>query len=213
MPAGLVDSAVNVEALQAPLHEGRPATILAVGSASTAATGQSYPQVMIEALQAALPKAALHLSVAGGKGLSTVQLLPILRQQLAAVHPQLVLWQTGTVDAIEGVRPAEMNQAIEAGVEAVTAAGAQLILIDQQFSRFLHANVDLGPYQDILTATAAVRPEVTLFPRFALMRYWVENGRIDLESAPPKDRPHQALLMNACIGHALAQFILSGMHS
>ena len=55
-------------------------------------------------------------------------------------------------------------------------AGGDLVLIDPQFSRFLRANTDLDPYENVMQQVATM-PGVALFRRFDLMRSWADTGR------------------------------------
>src|SRR6185437_16505667 len=143
--------------LGAAIAAGGPVNILAIGSATTVgesssssqagAPGTSFPHRMADALRTALPNAPIRLTVRGGRGLTAEDMLPMLRQALNGQKYQLVLWQTGTVEAVRGLRPDSMQSALQEGIDAVQEAGADLVLIDSQFSRFLRANADLDPYQ------------------------------------------------------------------
>ena len=139
----------------------------------------------------------------------------------AAVKQQrcpLVLWQTRIspwrrgsrdVEAVRGLQPSGMLDVLHAGAEQVRAAGGDLVLIDPQFSRFLRANTDLDPYENVMQQVATM-PGVVLFRRFDLMRSWANDGRIDLERTPKADRDKALEELNACLGKALARFVLSG---
>jgi len=136
-------------------------------------------------------------------------MLPILRQELTDHHYDLVLWQTGTVEAVLGQRPDALRGVLEDGAEVAVKAEADLVLIDPQFSRFLRANADLSPYETVLqqmTGTAGV----TLFHRFDLTQGWVTDGRIDLERVDKDQRDKTITLLHNCLGLALAQYILTG---
>ncbi|HEY5088955.1 MAG TPA: OpgC domain-containing protein [Polyangia bacterium] len=197
-----------LDAFAKAVRAGGPIDVLAVGSASTAEGASSYPRVMIEALQAALPRIEAHLTIRAARGLTAMDMLGQLTEALAHLHPALVLWQTGTVEAVRGLRPEELADALETGAARVEAAGASLVLIDFQYTRFLSANVDLAPYEQALERTAAL-PGVALFHRYALMRSWAEAGGLDIETAAPAKRPETASLLHACLGHALARFLLA----
>lgn len=206
----LTTSPVRLDAFAKAVLAGGRVDILAIGSASTAAAGSSYPRVMLEALQAGLPGAELHLTVEAARGLSAADMLAKLPNVLEDKHIKLVLWQTGTVEAAQGLRPEELAQTLEQGAAAVTAADANLVLIDFQYSRFLNTNADLTPYE-LAFERAAILPGVALFHRYALMRSWADAGGLDMEMVPPAKRPETAKLLHACLGHALAQFVLSGI--
>lgn len=210
--AELTAAPVRFDAFAAAVRAGGPVAILAIGSASTAAAGGSYPRVMVEALQAALPQTDLQLTVDAARGLSAADMLARLPKALEDKRVKLVLWQTGTVEAAQGLRPEELAQTLEQGAAMITAAGANLVLIDFQYSRFLSANADLTPYE-LAFERSATLPGVALFHRYALMRSWADAGKLDMEMMPAAKRPETATLLHACLGQALARFVLSGIEA
>ena len=208
-----------LEHVAAALAAGGPLNVLAIGTASTVGApssttaglppGATFPHRMAEALVAARPQLKVQLSVRGGRGLTAEALLPQLRQALKTQKYQLVIWQTSTVEAVRGERPDTMLAALDQGIDLVQAAGADLILVDSQFSRFLRANTDLGTYEMVLQQVATV-PGVVLFHRFDLMLDWAHAGQIDLERTSRKDRDRTIALLNQCVGEVLARFVLNG---
>lgn len=210
IPDGLEAQAPHLPAFVAAVRAGGPVAILAIGSASTNMAGTSFPRLMQETLQAELPAVRVRLVVRGRQGLTAAEMVPLIAEGLASTHAKLVLWQTGTVDAVQGVRPDELSDALAQGADLARQAGADLILIDPQFSRFLHANTDLEPYQQAIE-DAATQPGVALFPRFEMMRDWAERGTLDIENTPQDQRPQAAALLHACVGRALAAYILAGV--
>ncbi len=197
--------------------------ILALGSGSTVgdaggasgpafsfhAPEASYPRKMIEALQAMRPSVRFQLVVQGGRNMTAEAMLPMMQHELASRHFDLVLWQTGTVEAVHGLRTDSLRSVLQDGIDAATEAKVDLVLIDPQFSRFLRANADISPYQTVL-AQVAGDPGVTLFRRFDLTQLWVNNGQVDLERATRDQRDRTITLLNTCLGEALARFILGG---
>ena len=97
-----------LDRVAAAIAAGGPVNILAVGSATTvgdqlgADRNSAFPFRMVEALHAALPKVPFALTLRGGKGMTAEDMLPLLQAALTAKHYQLVLWQTGTVEAVRG---------------------------------------------------------------------------------------------------------------
>jgi len=197
--------------------------ILALGSGSTVgdsggaggpalsfhAPGASFPYRMLEALRKLRPASQFEMTVKGGRSMTAEAMLSLLRQELTARHYDLVLWQTGTVEAVLGQRPDALRQVLEDGAEATAKAEADLVLVDPQFSRFLRANADLSPYETVLqqmTATAGV----TLFHRFDLTQVWATEGQVDLERVDKDQRDKTFALLNNCLGLALAQYVLAG---
>jgi acyl-CoA thioesterase-1 len=203
---------------------GGPVDILAVGSVTTVGSvnitgdqttppqGASFPWQMVGALHAALPKIQFRLTVRGGRGMTAQEMLPLLEDALKQQRYPLVLWQTGTVEAVRGLRPDGLLEVLHTGAEQVRDAGGDLVLIDPQFSRFLRANTDLDPYEGALLQVATM-PGVTLFPRFELMRAWANDGQIDLERTPKADRDKALNELHKCLGQALSRFVLSAVET
>lgn len=199
----------------AAIAAGGPVSVLAVGSATTvgdqlgADHNSAFPFRMVEALHAALPKVSFALTLRGGRGMTAEDMLPLLVAALNGQHYQLVLWQTGTVEAVRGERPDGMVAALQEGIDRARDAGADVVLIDPQFSRFLRANADLDPYETALQQVS-VMPGVVLFRRFDVMQDWADGGEIDLERARRTDRARMMALLNTCLGETLARFVLNG---
>lgn len=197
--------------------------ILALGSGSTVGDSggssgpafavrtpeASFPFRMLDTLQVTRQASQFRLTVKGGRNMTAEAMGAILQQELAAHHYDLVLWQTGTVEAVRGSRPDALRSVLEDGITAAVAAGADVVLVDPQFSRFLRANTDTGPYEGVLQQIASL-PDVSLFRRFDLTRNWVSSGQIDLERVPHDQREKTIALLNTCLGHALANYVLSG---
>ena len=109
------------------------------------ASERAFPRQMAKALQAAVPNLDVQVVVRGGRGMTATDMLALLRTELASGPFQLVLWQTGTVEAVRNSPPGDFAQVLSNGAEAVEAAGANLVLIDPQYSRFLQTNSNLDP--------------------------------------------------------------------
>ena len=219
-PVEFVTTDASLAQLAAAISTGGPVDILAVGSATTvgsltrageqsASQGGAFPWHMVRALHAALPSVEFRLTVRGGRGMTAEQMRLLLDAALKQQRYPLVLWQTGTVEAVRGLQPDGMLDVLHAGAERVRDAGGDLVLVDPQFSRFLRANTDLDPYENVMEQVATM-PGVALFRRFDLMRVWANNGSIDLERTPKAARDKVLEELNTCLGKALARFVLSG---
>jgi acyl-CoA thioesterase-1 len=221
MPADLITPSDPLSHVAAALTSRDTLSVLALGSGSTVgesggSNGPAYrspegafPYKMLSALQAMQPSAHFQLTVKGGRNMTADAMLLILQQELAGHHYDLVLWQTGTVEAVHGLRPDGLRDVLQQGAEAVEQAKADLVLIDPQFSRFLRANADLSPYETILQQMTG-NDGVTLFHRLDLTQTWVGTGQIDLERVSRDQRDKTIVLLNECLGQALARFILTG---
>jgi len=176
--------------------------------AAPTATPTGFPWQMARALEASVHNLHVALTVIGSRGLSADDMLSRIQGELPKHPYRIVLWQTGTVDAVNDIPPGDFYETLADGAAAVANAGADLVLIDPQFSRFLQDNANLEPYQQALQAAAGL-PGVSLFHRFDLMRAWAESHAIDLERTPRADRPWAAARLHACLGRELARQLLA----
>ena len=190
------------------LDSGAKATVPPKEILSQQASQRAFPWQMAKVLQAAIPELQVDVVVRGGRGMAAGDMLPLLQSALQADHYQLVLWQTGTVEAVRNSSPADFAQVLSEGVEAVQASGADLVMIDPQYSRFLQTNSNLDPYMQDLQQVASM-PGVMLFHRFDLMRSWANEGGLDLEHTAKADRKRVVDAVHACIGDHLARMIIA----
>lgn len=171
------------------------------------ASDRAFPLQMAKELRRSVTGLDVRITVRGGRNLLATDMLDLLRSELASHHYDLVLWQTGTVEAVRNIPPGEFGQTLSDGAEAVAAAGANLALIDPQFSRFLQTSSNLEPYEQAFQQVAAM-PGVVLFHRYDLMHSWANGGQIDLERTPRSDRQKAIETLHACLGKHLARLIL-----
>jgi acyl-CoA thioesterase-1 len=206
-PPALSLTAHRLAHVAAGLQPGQQLDVLALGSASLlgpqGGTAGSVPDEMVQALHARMPTAVIRLTLRAERADSAAEMLDTLTRELAAHRFQLVLWQTGTVEALRRLPPEPFRRTLAAGIAAATAAGADVVLIDMQFSRLLDRHADLDPYRAAMTEMA-LQPGVMLFPRYALMRGWAESGAIDLEGSARRDRRQTLARLRFCLGAALA---------
>ncbi|MFZ4409249.1 MAG: SGNH/GDSL hydrolase family protein [Paracraurococcus sp.] len=188
--------------------------ILVVGGVSVMGAGTSGPAAAWPArLQALLtarrPGIAFEVVVRGARGISTAEAGALLATEMAKAPAQLVLWATGTVSAVRGLEVDEMVEALNEGLDALKAAGADAVLIDPQFSRFLRANANVEPYLDALRLVAATH-QVPLLRRWDLMRHWVETEQVDVERAPKPEQVAATDRLNECLAQAMAALLRDG---
>ena len=86
-----------------------------------------------------------------------------------------MIWQAGTVDALRGVEPDDFRISLDQGLEAIAAAGAEVILMNMQYSPRTETMLGVTPYADVMRWVAEQRG-IVLFDRLAIMRYWSDEG-------------------------------------
>jgi lysophospholipase L1-like esterase len=195
--------------------DGGPVVILALGSGSVTGPGASAPEAawpgrLQALLNARYPGRNIEVAVRGGRGVTVNDHLALLRESLANQPPALILWQLGTVEAVRGMDPDEMADSLIRGMERIRRHGADVIVVDQQYSRFLRANSNIEPYREKLRLAAAAAG-AALFPRYELMHRWVEAGAVDLERTRRPERAAAVDKLNDCVARALAELIVQGV--
>src|SRR6266571_3358200 len=90
---------------------------------------------------------------------------------MEAKAPTLVIWQTGTVDAIRSIDPDDFRGAVTEGVTALQTAGTDVVLMNLQYSPRTETMISVPPYLDNMRVVAQ-QHDVPLFDRFAIMHQW-----------------------------------------
>jgi hypothetical protein len=213
VPPDLVAPAHPLAQLGRALQPGGRLDVLALGSGTLlglrGGIEGSVPEHMLESLRAAAPGVTFRLTLHGARAATATEMLAAMRRELAAHPYQLVLWQTGTVEAVRKLAPAQFRETLAQGTGVAAAAGAEVVLIDVPFSRLLENNSDLQPYRAAMQDLAG-HGEAALFRRYDLMRHWAETGAIDIEAADRGERNRTADRLRSCLGQALANLVLAG---
>jgi lysophospholipase L1-like esterase len=200
--------------LLSAMSHGVEGVIVALGSSSTQGAmasdvAHSYPAVLQQALSAALPEAHLAVINRGIGGQDATEELARLDTDVLAIRPQLVIWQVGANGALRNADPEVFRSTVAAGVRRLQAAGADVILMDNQQSPKLLAKA-AEPEFDHELAEVARDTGAELFSRRALMRAWSHEG------APPvqfiaSDGLHHNDRGYHCIAQSLASAIVTGL--
>jgi hypothetical protein len=192
--------------------------IMVVGSASTQTGGTSginatWPHRFQRLLAARLPQVQVDLRNEGARGMTAAEHARVLADLGTDYRPHLVIWQLGTVEAARGLSADDMADTVKTTAGHIRAARGErtdVVLMDPQFSRFLRANADVELYRDRLKMAGAASG-AQFFSRWAIMKYWSENERLDLERAPRSQRVTVADELHDCLARALVEFVLDGV--
>jgi hypothetical protein len=184
--------------------------VLVLGAGSSVLPGKggvnlAYPERLRLALVEALPGVAVTLTTDVTPHRTAAQMAAALALDLEKVKPDLLVWQTGTVDAMEGADTDEFSQALEKGIGAAKAAGAETVLVNAQYSPRTESMIALGNYAEIMR-WVAVQHEMPLFDRFAIMKLWADFGTFDFFSATKN--LDMAGRVHDCIGQLLAALVV-----
>ena len=208
VPAYLLSTESLLPKVTEAVKNGRPLTILVVGSRSSTianSADSAYPARLLASLKEKLPSIPINLSVELQTGKTAEETDPVLVKLVEAKSPTLVIWQTGTVDAMRSVDPDDFRGAVGDGVVALQKAGADVVLINLQYSPRTETMISAPPYLDNIRVVAQ-QYNVPLFDRFGIMRQWNDAGDFDLFSTV--HGPDMAKRVHACLGRALSKFVL-----
>jgi len=189
-------------------------TIAVVGTGSSILAGpdgprSAYPARLEAVLKQKLPGIDVKVVSLVRTRMTAEDLAKGMEKMLTDEKPDLVIWQTGTLDAIRRVDPDEFRAALDEGVETLHKGGADVILMNMQYSPRTDIMVPLGPYADNMRHVAQ-QHEIPLFDRLAIMRHWSDTGAFDLYAAG-KDNV-LAQRVHDCIGRGIAAMIIDAAH-
>jgi len=185
--------------------------ILVVGAGSSQLPGASgeknaYPARLQQALADQLKGVEVKVTTDIKASRTAAEMVKALPANLAAAKPALMIWQTGTTDAMRAVDPDQFSHALDQGINIARGAGADVVLVNAQYSPRTESMIALSTYSDDMR-WVALQQEVPLFERFSIMRLWSDLGTFDLYSATKKldiaERVHD------CIGRLLADLVIA----
>jgi hypothetical protein len=193
----------------------REVVIVALGGASTmgvAAGGLEFawPARLASALAEKFPSTrtkVINLAVARQTAKRAAERLD---HDVLPLKPTLVIWETGTMEAVRGTDIDEFRQTIQNGIDKLRAAGAEVVLMNMQFSRASDAVIHFEPYLAAMRELADIN-DVPLFRRHAIMRHWAESGALDLRAGDGEKGRELAAKLYGCIGQAMADLVTRGI--
>jgi len=187
-PKGGAKSVGSLPHVANKLAAGQPVLIIAFGSSSTAGFGSSapeftYPNRLAAQLRRQYPTADITVLNRGNGGEDAPEMMKRLQTSVIDMKPDLVIWQVGTNAVLRNLDPTETAQMVEDGIGRIQAAGADLVLVDPQYSPAVNAKAEnAGRMVQLLSKVAALK-HVGVFPRFEVMREWHEGQSIPFDSS------------------------------
>ena len=212
VPAYLLTTESALPKVADALKTGRPLDILVVGSRSSTintSDGSAYPGRLQAVLRERLPSVAVNVSVELQVKKTAEEVAGGLVKLLEGKRPTLVIWQTGTYDAMRSIDPDDFRGAVDEGVAALQNAGTDVILMNLQYSPRTETMISAPPYLDNMRVVAQ-QHDIPLFDRFAIMRHWNDAGDFDLFSA--SHGLELAKRVHDCLGRALSKFVIDAAH-
>lgn len=164
---------------------------------------RSYPSFLENALKERLPDYAVQVSVHNEPRKPIQDILTALPQALEKNKPVLVIWQTGTVEALNGMDPDKFERKLEKGIQIIRQSGADVIVVNPQYSPRTSFVSNSAALNDRIRRVASYA-DIPLFNRYDIMRHWNENNTFDF-TALKNDGTFEAV--HRCLGRILAEFV------
>lgn len=164
---------------------------------------RSYPMFFEAALRERLPNYEIRVTIHSEPRKGIKDILAALPKALEAAKPALVIWQTGVVEAITGMDPDKYERKLEAGIDMIRKTGADVLLVNPQFSPRTSFVTNSGSLNERIRRVASYA-DVPLFNRYDMMRQWHENEVFDF-AALKNDGTFEAV--HRCLGRNLAEYV------
>ena len=198
----------------ARIKAGDTLRIVAVGSSSTTGlwvlnSEATYPEVMRRELARLRSGMAVEIINSGRIGDTITGTMARFERDVLAHRPDLVVWQLGTNDVAWGGATEGLKESVTSGVRLLKASGADVILMDLQYSPLVLASSHHSAMQAIIADTAR-QERVGLFSRFALMRRAIDAG-LTPDALVSWDGLHHSAAGYECVGRALARAVYSNV--
>jgi lysophospholipase L1-like esterase len=193
------------------LAAGKPITIVAIGSSSTAGAGASsaaasYPSRLAVELKERFPARTFTMINHGVNGVEVRDILARFEESVAADKPDLVLWQLGTNSLLRDRTLTEAAALINQGLTRLKAIRADVILVNPQYAPKVIAKTEAEHMIKII-ATASNQANVNLFDRYAVMKRWRVAENIPFNVFLSPDELHMNDWSYGCIAKLLANAI------
>jgi lysophospholipase L1-like esterase len=215
-PKGGAKSMGSLPHVAGKLAAGEPVVIVAFGSSSTSGYGTTspeftYPNRLAAQLHRQYPSADITVVNRGKGGEDAPEMMKRLQVSVLDMKPDLVIWQVGTNAVLRNLDPTETAKLVEEGVARIQAAGADLVLVDPQYSPKVNERAEsAGKIVRLLSRVAELR-HVGFFPRFEVMREWHESQAIPFDNFVIADGLHMTDWGYACFAQLLGDDIIKSV--
>jgi lysophospholipase L1-like esterase len=198
------------------LVAGKPVVIVAFGSSSTEGYGSTapeftYPNRLAAQLHRAYPSANITVLNRGKGGEDAPEMMARLQSEVINSKPDLVIWQVGTNAVLRNLDPGETGKMVEDGVARIQAAGADLVLVDPQYSPLVNTRPEGTSKMVSLLHKVAELRKVGIFPRFEVMKEWHEGQQMSFDSFVIADGLHMNDWGYACFAQLLGDNIIKSV--
>jgi lysophospholipase L1-like esterase len=215
-PKGGRKSMGSLPHVASKLAAGQPVVIVAFGSSSTAGYGSTapeftYPNRLAAQLHRKYPGADITVVNHGRGGEDAPEMMARLQTSVIDMKPDLVIWQVGTNAVLRDLDPVVVEKEIDEGVARIQAAGADLVLVDPQYSPKVTERAERASMIVKLLGKIAELRHIGIFPRFQVMREWHEKQSLPIDSFVIADGLHMNDWGYACFAQLLGDDIIKSV--
>ena len=215
-PKGGVKSMGSLPHVAGKLASGEPVEIIAFGSSSTTSFGATspefaYPNRLAAQLRRQYPTADIAVLIRGKGGEDAPEMMKRLQTEVIDMKPDLVIWQVGTNAVLRNLDPGETARLVEDGVARIQAAGADVVLVDPQYSPRVNEHAEGASKMVRLLGKVAELRHIGIFPRFEVMREWHEQQALPIDSFVIPDGLHMNDWGYACFAQLLGDDIIKSV--
>ena len=219
LPAkGLKDIPGSLPRVARRIAAGEPVTIVAFGSSTTVGYGTSspaytYPNRLADQLRRKFPTADISIINRGMGGQDAPEMMKRFDAAVLAADPDLVIWQLGTNTVVKGTASdiAATAALVEDGIARLQARGIDVVLIDPQYVPAVAEKTENAGRMVKLIGEVAKLKNVSVFPRFEVMRQWHEDEKMPFDKFVIGDGLHMNDWGYACFAQLLGDTIIKSV--
>jgi lysophospholipase L1-like esterase len=209
VPPALSEIGVALDRSAGRIDQGRPLTIVAMGSSSTQGIGatspsMSYPSRLEGELRDRFPAIEIRVLNRGIGGQDVGEELNRLDHDVVAEHPDLVIWQVGTNAVLRREDLTADEQLIRRGVSLMKEDKIDVVLMDMQYARRVLARPAWREMERMI-AEIAHNNRVGLFRRFEIMQEWDRTQQLAPAAMIGPDGLHMTDAGYGCLATELAE--------
>jgi acyl-CoA thioesterase I len=214
VPGSKLYTLASLRGVKAALKERRVIRVLAIGSSSTSGVGASSPQATYPArLEGELEKmfsddVDFEVVNRGVSGEIASDAADRMRNTVAEVDPDLVIWQVGTNDALARVDVESFTQELDDTVKWLKSHNIDVVLVDPQYTASLARHDYYGRIVKAIEDVAR-KDRVPLVRRFEAMRHLA--GQQKTRGYLALDQFHLNDLGYRCMAEHVARAITVGL--
>lgn len=172
----------------------------------TGGLARTYVAGLPDALQLRFPGKQFSIDNLSLRMQSTTQMQKRIAAEVVPAKPDLLIWQTGNVEAARQTDPNSFAESLSDGLRRLRAAGIDTILIAPQYRARLSPMVDTERFDQMMNWVGDSEG-VPVFPRHDMMQFWAENEIFDLQAKSQETQMREAETMNGCLAQQLAEMI------